>query len=221
MFRLLGKLCTIGVLVTLFPGCQTGIVGDVPNTPEEGGEGGQAEGGEGGQGSIEPACEPDSIRPRLWALTADQYAAAMKAVFGTTVNVSTYPPDFVDLRTGFSNSPEQLFFSEKHLNMFFDNALLAGANLAKEAAKTCLGNTVPDRACIDAYVKSMVVSAFRRPGSGDELSALSAKFLQTLNDSSLAVATEGLAISLAMSPHFLFRQEFGDGSSDTELRRLV
>lgn len=208
---------------------QTACVGQIPGNaqdqPPAPGDA-QAPGAAQTPAATTPAAAPPSAQapaanasilprgfgaPRIWKLTATQYAATTRALLGAAGDVGDALAGAPGSGTEFSNGSDGLQMSPPQVEQLWSLA----ADLASRAARSpgalaaCLAARLDDRACVASFVSDFVGRAFRRPLAPAERDAYLAFWDREVAARGAAAALEQLLRGVFMSPHFLYRTELG------------
>ncbi|MDB4982342.1 MAG: uncharacterized protein JWM82_3094 [Myxococcales bacterium] len=159
--------------------------------------------------SAAPTAFPAS---RIWRLSAVQWKNTVTTALGVAApDVSSFPSDTVDPRTGFSNDSTDNKIAFGLADSYFtaaDTAATAGAPGAAMAFP-CLGTAPIATTCGQMFAASYGQKLFRRPLTSTETTTY-ATFLNSeskLDPAATAVAS--MLKAMLMSPSFLYRTELG------------
>ncbi len=159
--------------------------------------------------SATPTAFPAS---RIWRLSALQWKNTVATALGVAApDVSSFPSDTVDPRTGFSNDSTDNKIAFGLADSYFTAADTA-ANAAAPGAATafpCLGTAPIATACGQTFAASYGQKLFRRPLTAAETLTY-ATYLNS--ESKLDAAPTAVASALKamlLSPNFLYRTELG------------
>jgi hypothetical protein len=159
--------------------------------------------------SAAPTALPQS---RIWRLTARQWKNAVESAFKITgLDVSGFPKDEIDPRTGFTEDSTDNRVTLGLANVYYDGGDGIGAKAAPGmiAAYPCLGTVPITLACGQMVVADYGRHLFRRPLMPAETTTY-ATFLadqSKLDPAATAVGT--LVRVMLLSPEFLYRTELG------------
>jgi hypothetical protein len=155
-----------------------------------------------------PSPAAPELRARTWKLSHAEYARAVQALLGVTVDVSDLEPEIdngvypnmsasglvrVTLAGGYYTKAEQI------------TTALTSAELAQ-----FVGGGALNAAAKPAFLKAAIEKAFRRPATADDTTAYGEVF-----DLGAATTTDGtggfraVLRALVTSPYFLYRTEIG------------
>ncbi len=204
----LGLACT---------GCYAGVGVDVPSDAADDGE--DSAGGEGPDGPQDDGGEPEPTDPEpptacdmpqvgptpMRRLTRDEYDNTVRDLLGdTSAPARLFAPD--EAVAGFSaNAVAPL--SAGQLEQYFQ----AGETLAQTAVEgnwdAVVGCPPADAECLEGFVESFGLRAFRRPLSGEEAASYRALLEETTSESTPQEAVARLIHSMLVSPSFLYHLE--------------
>jgi hypothetical protein len=155
---------------------------------------------------VTPSVSPSPMR----RLTHREYENSVRELLGSSTD-----------NTLTDDTQHDLFDTMAHQHV---SVLLADQYL--EAA-TELAEGVPDirklvgcdpaaagNTCVRGFIERFTRRAYRRPRTDDELTRLSSLYESTKSASDPATGVRAVVAAVLASPHFLFRPEFGVGSSD-------
>jgi hypothetical protein len=158
-----------------------------------------------------PAALPSS---RIWRLSATQWQNTITAALNVTApDVSAFPPDQLDPRTGYSDDSTGDKITLNLAQSYFDKSAAA----AMQAAPTiitglpCLGQSPVTAACGQMFVSNIGAKLFRRALTSTEASSY-AGFLtgQIMAGDPVATAVASTLQVMILSPNFAFRTELGN-----------
>jgi hypothetical protein len=213
------------VALALAASC-TGSIGDgkpLPGSapPPDDRGGGQTDppmngGGTGGKPG--PTPPPDDKPPpagcglaprRIWALTPDQYARSVKALF-PAAKVGDGLATTLAVQDGFSNEAGRLDMTEPHVGQLLEIAWQLGGELAADPGKLapCLAQAA-DAACVRGFVSDLGPRAFRRDLAPGEIDGLVAYFQKQQQAGDVRFAVQELVTAILTSPNFVYRTELG------------
>jgi hypothetical protein len=216
-------------------GCAAEITrpGDAPPAAGAAGTGGSATTGAAGN-ALPPNPKPDSNgwfesltaascggapaalpQSRVWRLSARQWKNTVEAAFKITgLDVSAFPKDEIDPRTGFTEDATDNRVTLGLAGAYYDDgdAVAAKATPAMMAAFPCLGTAPIASSCGQMVVADYGRRLFRRPLT----SAETATYATFLTDESKldppATAVGSLVRVMLLSPDFLYRTELGNSA---------
>jgi hypothetical protein len=213
-------------------GVGTGVAGGSPTGGPTGVAGavGTGAAGAGGVGVVDPGmptstswydnltatncAAPPTALPatRIWRLSATQWKNTVTAALGVAApDVSSFPLDQVDPRTGYSDDSTGDKITLPLANSYFNatDSLGGTAATAAIAATPCLGTAPIAAACAQTFVTSMGAKLWRRPLAAAEVTSY-ANYLVAESKLDPAATALGSAIkAMMLSPNFLFRTELG------------
>lgn len=183
---------------------------------------GAGPGGSAGPGPIPTTTEPAPAAMRR--LTAAQYDATMRALFGDDVVVPVALEADTPLNGFVAIGSARATISPRAAELY-EQAALAVAETAltdparRESIVPCTPSATVDSTCAREFVESFGRRAWRRPLAIDEVDryvAIADESARVLGDfhEGLAMATAGLL----QSPNFLFRVEIGETGPDGRRR---
>jgi hypothetical protein len=159
-----------------------------------------------------PAALPQS---RVWRLSARQWKSTVEAAFKITgLDVSAFPEDEIDPRTGFTEDSTDNRVTLGLAGAYYDDgdAVAAKAVPAMTQAFPCLATAPVTAACGQMVVADYGKRLFRRPLT----SAETATYATFLTDESkldpAATAVGSLVRVMLLSPDFLYRTELGNSA---------
>ena len=203
----------------IFSACTAEITGPLGDAPSVGASGSGS--GSGGLPSADPTATPGACDaslglapPRLWRLNDQQYANVVHDVFGAGIAV---PPDVSAARVRGSEEPSSasgLSISDLPTaqNYFRSAGTVAASAVANLGA--LLPCATPDATCIEAFVRTKVARAFRRPVTDEQVTDMLAIYQLGAQDGPSA-GIEGLLRYVLQSPWLLWRTELPTNSSAT------
>jgi Protein of unknown function (DUF1592)/Protein of unknown function (DUF1588)/Protein of unknown function (DUF1595)/Protein of unknown function (DUF1587)/Protein of unknown function (DUF1585) len=166
------------------------------------------------------ACKSGAPGPRkLWRLTAPEFAASIRSIFGDTANAAPIATVFSDQSVlGFSIDANALLVQGLNASQLEDNAeaIAAWAATANKlsAFAPCASQTTgtPDSTCAASFVRAFGRAAFRTTLASDDprVASYSAVFLAGTSNSDGAQA---VVEAMLESPYFLYRSELGAQNS--------
>jgi hypothetical protein len=144
--------------------------------------------------------------PRLWRLNDEQYGNVVHDVFGSDITV---PPDVSeaisagaeDLSRAESLTIGSDMIARNYMNSAHTTAVSAVKNLT-----ALLGCAAPDVPCVQAFIRTRVARAFRRPVTDGEVGDMVALYQLAATDG----ASEGARVLMEyvlQAPAFLWRTE--------------
>ena len=195
-----------------FAACTGVMPSDGTGGPGEGGNGGDGSGGSP-SGGRNGACREASpfIGPAPIArLTTVQYTNTLRSLFpGVAVNGLLFSKE-IARDDAFVNQGEAQNPSPKIVEEFNGNAdNVAKAVVAKLPGSVGCTAPVDEVACGNAYVKTLLEKAFRRPATSEELQRYRALFTTVRAATGFADAIGDVVRAALQSPHFLYRIERG------------
>jgi hypothetical protein len=159
--------------------------------------------------SAAPAALPQS---RIWRLTARQWKATVEQAFKLTgLDVSGFPKDEIDPRTGFSEDSTDNRVTLGLASVYYDGGDSIGQKAAPGmiAAFPCLGTTPIAVACGQMAVADYGRRLFRRPLTPAETSTYATFLADQSKLDPAATAVGSLVRVMLLSPDFLYRTELG------------
>jgi hypothetical protein len=201
--------------------------------------GGATSGGAGDQGSggttgtagtsgvmqppsaLSPAdpCTSNAPGPRkLWRLTAPEFTASIRSIFGDTASAAPIGTVFSDPSTlGFSVDANSLLVQDLNASQLEDNAEAVAAwaasagKLAQFASCAATATGAPASTCATSFVQAFGRAAFRTTlaASDARVTAYSKLFM---SGTSNADGAQVVISAMLQSPYFLYRSELGAGS---------
>ena len=220
-------------LAVVFGACSGNIhEGERPGTnvpPERGGAAGSGPmagggaggvpmsggGGVGGDKPMPPASGCGLAPRRIWALTPEQYARTVKALF-PAAKLGDGLSTSLAVQNGFSNEAGRLDMTEPHVAQLLQVSWQLAADAAADPSKlsACLGQPAADAACVRSFVSDFAAKAFRRDLSAAEIDALVTYFQKQQMAGDVKFAVQELLTALLTSPNFVYRTELGaDGTA--------
>jgi Protein of unknown function (DUF1592)/Protein of unknown function (DUF1588)/Protein of unknown function (DUF1595)/Protein of unknown function (DUF1587)/Protein of unknown function (DUF1585) len=167
-------------------------------------------------------CTSNAPGPRkLWRLTAAEFTASIRSIFGDTANAAPIANVFSDPSVlGFSIDANALLVQGLNASQLEDNAEAVAAwaassnKLAGFAACAASSNGAPDSGCATQFVQAFGRLAFRTTlGSSDPRIASYDKLF--MSGSSNADGAQVVISAMLQSPSFLYRSELGVASGST------
>jgi hypothetical protein len=157
-----------------------------------------------------PTALPSS---RIWRLSAVQWSNTVAAALGVTApDVSAFPPDQVDPRTGYLDDSTGDKITLALASAYYDkgDAVATQAVPGIITAVPCLGQTPVTAACGQMVATQYGAKLFRRPVTPTEAMGY-ATFLtgQIAAGDTAQVALASTLKTMLMSPSFAFRTELG------------
>ena len=146
-------------------------------------------------------------------LTAREYDNAVLELLGDATHpAETFP---ADNRVGFFDNTATVqtvpvLLAEKYLETA---AKLASDIKDVRAFAGCDAARAIDSTCVAGFIARFGRRAYRRPLAESELGSLQALWDETTAHSNAETGVRGVVAALLVSPHFLFRPEFGAGPS--------
>ncbi|HVU49464.1 MAG TPA: DUF1588 domain-containing protein [Polyangia bacterium] len=150
---------------------------------------------------------------RIWRLSATQWSNTVAAALGVTApDVSSFPPDQLDPRTGYNDDSTGDKITLGLAQSYFDKSDAAATAAAPTAIMTnaCLGQSPISASCGQAFVSSYGAKLFRRALTSAETTSY-AGFLAsqiTAGDTAQQAVASTLKVMM-LSPNFAFRTELG------------
>jgi hypothetical protein len=158
---------------------------------------------------------------KLWRLTADEFAASIRTIFGDTAKAAPLATVFSDPATlGFSVDANSLLVQDLNASQLEDNAeaIAAWAASAGKLSQfaSCASSTSgsPQSSCATSFIQAFGKAAFRTTlASSDSRIASYTKIfmLGTTN----ADGAQAVISAMLQSPYFLYRSELGTKSGST------
>jgi hypothetical protein len=163
-----------------------------------------------------PTALPSS---RIWRLSATQWQNTITAALNVGApDVSSFPPDQLDPRTGYSDDSTGDKITLNLAQSYFDKggAVATSAAPAVIAATPCLGQSPVTAACGQMFVTNYGAKLFRRAVTSAEATSY-AGFLtsQIMAGDPVATAVASTLQVMIMSPNFAFRTELGNSQPGT------
>jgi hypothetical protein len=190
--------------------------GPGPVTGGGGGTGGVPVMGGGGDPKPIPGATGCGLAPRrIWALTPEQYARTVKALF-PAAKLGDGLAGSLAVQEGFSNEAGRLDMTEPHVAQLLQISWQLAAEAAADPGKLapCLGQPSIDAACLRGFIGDFASRAFRRELSGAEIDPLVTYFQKQQAAGDARFAVQELLTALLTSPHFVYRTELGpDGAT--------
>jgi hypothetical protein len=151
---------------------------------------------------------------RIWRLSATQWQNTITAALNVPApDVSGFPPDQLDPRTGYSDDSTGDKITLNLAQSYFDKSAAASTQAAPAivTATPCLGQTPVTAACGQMFVSSVGAKLFRRAVTSAEASSY-AGFLagQIMAGDPVATAVASTLQVMILSPNFAFRTELGN-----------
>jgi hypothetical protein len=156
-----------------------------------------------------PTTMPQS---RIWRLTARQWKATVEQAFKlTNLDVSGFPKDEIDPRTGFSEDSTDNRVTLGLATVYYDGGDGLGMKAAPGmiAAYPCLGTAPIATACGQMAVADYGRRLFRRPLTAAETSTYATFLADQSKLDPAATAVGSLVRVMLLSPDFLYRTELG------------
>lgn len=211
------RLRTFGALVVL-TGC-SGTIVDASATGGAGTGGGGAAGraaGAGAGGSVADVCPPPGTpRPGtapLRRLTRDEYNSTVRDLLGDASRpADAFTPE--GLVHGFPNNvtTQTVAFSLADDTFKAAEKLAASAVGRLDQIDACDTAAKGDEACARAFIAQVGKRAYRRPLGDDEQANLLALYQKGKTSGDHKTGIRFVLTRMLVSPHFLYRPEFGDG----------
>jgi len=197
---------------------ETDQPGSTSPPDRRGGQTGDMVGGAGGAGVTPPIDEPPKPPPgacglaprRIWALTPEQYARTVKALF-PAAKLGDGLAGSLAVHEGFSNEAGRLDMTEPHVAQLLQISWQLAADAAADPAKlaACLGQPTVDAACPRSFVGDFAARAFRRDLTPAELDPLVTHFQKQQMAGDVRFAVQQLLTAILTSPNFVYRTELG------------
>jgi hypothetical protein len=172
-------------------------------------------GSSGSTGS--PVTEPE---PRIYKLTAAQFANSVRDLLGKDAPLAPVEPD--DVVDGFTSvgastvavSPSGVGLYEAASGAATEYVFADSGRVAK--ALSCVPKSISDTACVTQALSAFGRRAFRRPLSDDEISRFVtlATMIGSSSGSSVLAGMRHAVWAILQSPSFLYRVELGVPSAD-------
>jgi hypothetical protein len=159
--------------------------------------------------SAAPTTLPQS---RIWRLSARQWKNTVEQAFKITgLDVSGFPKDEIDPRTGFSEDATDNRVTLGLAGSYYDGGDAIGAKAAPAmiAAFPCLGTAPIAVACGQMAVTDYGRRLFRRPLTPAETSTYATFLADESKLDPAATALGSLVRVMLLSPDFLYRTELG------------
>ncbi|MEO6599161.1 MAG: DUF1592 domain-containing protein [Polyangiaceae bacterium] len=167
-------------------------------------------------------CTSSAPGPRkLWRLTASEFAASIRSIFGDTADAAPLATVFSDPSVlGFSIDANALLVQGLNASQLQDNAeaiatWAASSNkLAGFASCAASASGAPDAACASQFVQAFGRLAFRGTlaASDPRVTSYSNLFM---SGSSNSDGAQVVTSAMLQSPHFLYRSELGTASGSS------
>ncbi len=192
------------------------------------GDPGSSGGGPGGPGGpTGPGTNPGDPRfeVRMWRLSPAQFDGEVARLFGDGAPEVDLPAGASE--HGITNISATARIDLGNASLFVEGARTVATWAAANGATTsrCTDYGMP--ACIDTVLGWLPESAFRRPVTDEETTALRTLFEDLSRDYDYDFAYAGVVRAVLLSPHFLYRSELGDLSdgivtmTDYEIANLL
>ena len=167
-------------------------------------------------------CTSNAPGPRkLWRLTAAQFSASIRSIFGDTASAAPISTVFSDPSTlGFSIDANGLLVQGLNASQLEDNAEAVAAwagssnKLAGFASCAATSSGAPDATCAAQFVQAFGKQAFRTTLAASDPRVASYTTLFMSGDSN-ADGAQIVISAMLQSPYFLYRSELGTASGDT------
>jgi hypothetical protein len=167
-------------------------------------------------------CTSNAPSPRkLWRLTATEFTASVRSIFGDTSKAAPIATVFSDPSVlGFSIDANALLVQGLNASQLEDNAEAVAAwaassnQLAGFASCAASTSAAPDSGCATQFVQAFGKLAFRTTlGSSDPRVASYSKLF--MSGSSNSDGAQVVISAMLQSPYFLYRSELGAPSGST------
>jgi hypothetical protein len=186
----------------------TGAAGDLPEPPVD---------SSGWYGKVTTtdcsnAAANTLPQSRIWRLTARQWKNTVEQAFKlTNLDVSGFPKDEIDPRTGFSEDSTDNRVTLGLATAYYDGGDSLGAKAAPGmiAAYPCLGTAPIAVACGQMAVADYGRRLFRRPLTPAEQTTYATFLADQSKLDPAATAVGSLVRVMLLSPDFLYRTELG------------
>jgi hypothetical protein len=223
-----------GLLVpalALAAGCTGEVTGSAPPTPAQtpGASAGQSPVGEAAMPAAPPppdskgwyetlaaancSAAPANLPPsRIWRLTARQWKATVEQAFKITgLDVSGFPKDELDPRTGFSENSTDNQVTLGLASSYYDGGDGVGAKAAPGMIQAfpCLATAPIAVSCGQTAVADYGRRLFRRPLTPAETMTYATFLADQSKLDPAAAAVGSLVRVMLLSPDFLYRTELG------------
>jgi hypothetical protein len=240
--RPLGLAGTLAMLVGSMVACTPGaITGGGPGSANTGGGGTGSPGtagsgtGVGGTAGVKPidqtmptssltwydtlktadcTAAPTSLpSSRIWRLSAVQWQNTVAQALGVAApDVSSFPQDQIDPRTGFSDDSTGDKITLPLASAYFDKSASVATQAAPGAimALPCLGTAPITAACGQMFASTYGPKLFRRPLTAAEATTYANYLASESKLDPAATAVASVLQSMLLSPSFLFRTELGN-----------
>jgi hypothetical protein len=158
--------------------------------------------------SAPPTALPSS---RIWRLSATQWKNTITAALGVTADVSAFPPDQLDPRTGYDDDSTGDKITLGLAQSYFDKSDSTATQAAAAAitALPCLGTAPIATTCGQMFASQFGQKLFRRALTPAE----AMNYATYLNSESkldpAATAVASTLKAMMLSPNFLYRTELG------------
>jgi hypothetical protein len=153
---------------------------------------------------------------RIWRLSATQWANTVSAALGVSApDVSAFPPDQLDPRTGYSDDASGDKVTLGLASAYFDksDSVSTQAATAAIAAMPCLGMTTVTPACQQMFVSTYGQKMFRRALTSAETTSYAGFLAGQLASDPAPQALASTFKVMLMSPNFIFRTELGSSKA--------
>jgi hypothetical protein len=188
-----------------------------PDRPGGGQTGNMTGGGAGAGGTSMPGVDEKPKPPaagcglsprRIWALTPEQYARTVQALF-PAAKLGDGLGGSLAVQEGFSNQAGRLDMTEPHVAQLLAISWQLAADAAADPAKLapCLAQPTVDAACVRTFIGDFAARAFRRDQAPGEIDPMVTNFQKQAGDVRFAI--QQLLTALLTSPNFVYRTELG------------
>jgi hypothetical protein len=150
---------------------------------------------------------------RIWRLSATQWKNTVATALGVSPpDVSGFPPDQIDPRTGYSDDSTGDKVTLALASAYFDKGDVAATQgaTAAIAAMPCLGATPVTAACQQMFVSSYGAKLFRRALTPAETTSYAGFLAGQLQADPAPQAIASSLKVMMLSPNFIFRTELGN-----------
>jgi hypothetical protein len=153
---------------------------------------------------------------RIYRLSSVQWKNTVAQALGISApDVSSFPKDQLDPRTGFSTDSTGDKISSALASSYFDASERVATQAAPAAisANACLGTTPITATCAQTFVNSTGARLFRRALTQAETTSLSNYLVAESKLDPPATAVASALKAMLLSPNFLYRTELGNSKA--------
>jgi hypothetical protein len=164
-----------------------------------------------------PSCPVGELPPpRVWRLTHAQLRNTLLDVFGFAgPAVDALPPDSrID---GFANGADRLGVPSLLLEYYYKAADEVSTEVVRRSGEllACPVSALAPGPCLDAFLATVGLRAWRRPLSPAERASLARVFTTAAAAAGPEMGLKSLVEALIVSPSFIYRFELGAGGGTT------